>query len=159
MERRVAMIRKWTCLLLSCLMVLAQPSLARNGHGERLVLVTDQASGISRLSASEIRRLFLGFPVNLAGKQLTAVINQSDTRLYEVFLQKVVFMSANVYELHLLSNVVQLGGQLPPTFKEQSLLADRLHKQPGAVSYMWQADLTAYPHLIAIGELWRHEAN
>lgn len=136
-----------------------QPSIALPGHDGRLVLVTDRASGISSLSVSEIRRLFLGFPVTKADKQLTAVINQSETRLYQIFLQKVVFMSANVYELHLLRNVVQLGGQLPPTFKEQSTLADKLHQQPGTVSYMWQADVDAYPHLIAIGELWRSEAN
>ncbi len=153
------MMRRWSHLLLGCLIMLGQINVARAGHDGRLVLVTDQASGISSLSVSEIRRLFLGFPVNKENQQLTAVINQSETRLYQVFLQKVVFMSANVYELHLLSNVVQLGGQLPPTFKEQQALVDRLRKQPGTVSYMWEADIAAYPNLVAIGELWRNGAN
>ncbi len=150
------MTRCWPRLLLACLLfVLAHASTVSADTERRLVLVTDKNSGIIRLSTSEIRRLFLGFPVNKDGRQLVAAINQGDTLLYQVFLQKVVFMSANVYELHLLSNVVQLGGQLPQIFLEPQVLAENLHNRPGMVSFMWDSTAGAYPNVVVIGELWR----
>ena len=124
------------------------------GDERRLVLVTDKSSGIGALTTSEIRRLFLGLPVKKEGKMLEAAINQSDPLLYQVFLQKVVFMSAPVYERHLLENVIQLGGQRPQSFNNPDALAADIHQHPGTVSYMWNHTLQSYPYLVIVGELW-----
>lgn len=150
----------WPRLLLACLICLLGQTGTAYADGERrLVLVTDENSGVTRLTTSEIRRLFLGFPVNKEGRHLVAAINQSETLLYQVFLQKVVFMSSNVYELHLLTNVVQLGGQLPEIFNEERALTDNLRSRPGTVSYMWDSNMDDYPNLVIIGELWRDSAD
>ena len=121
----------------------------------QLVLVTAKATGIRSLTTSEIRRLFMGLPVSKNGKKLEAVINQSDPLLYQVFLQKVVFMSAQIYERHLLENVVQLGGQRPKIHNQQEALVADLHRHPGKVSYIWNYKLRIYPSLVAVGETWR----
>lgn len=121
----------------------------------QLVLVTAKATGIRSLTTSEIRRLLMGLPVSKNGKKLEAVINQSDPLLYQVFLQKVVFMSAQVYERHLLENVVQLGGQRPTIHNQQEALVEDLHRHPGKVSYIWNYKLRIYPSLVAVGETWR----
>lgn len=118
-------------------------------------MVTAKATGIRSLTTSEIRRLLMGLPVSKNGKKLEAVINQSDPLLYQVFLQKVVFMSAQVYEHHLLENVVQLGGQRPKIHNQQEALVADLHRHPGKVSYIWNYKLCIYPSLVAVGETWR----
>lgn len=148
----------WPRTVLLALILLTTAATAFGGDARQLVLVTDQSSGIDHLTTSEIRRLFLGLPITKGNKALKAVINQSDPLLYQVFLQKVVFMSAHVYERHLLQNVIQMGGQRPQSLYHRDELADKLHHQPGTVSYMWNEELSNYPHLVVVGELWRsHE--
>lgn len=143
----------FTALLLM-LMLLGKISLANSDEFRRLVLVTDASSGITSLSNSETRRLFLGFPVVKSGHSLEAAINRSDPFLYQVFLQRVVYMSSSVYERHLLTNVIQLGGQRPQTYNDARALISVLRESPGTVSMLWESDAKANGNLIILGEVW-----
>ncbi len=129
-------------------------SLANSEEFRRLVLVTDVSSGIASLSSSETRRLFLGFPVIKGGHSLEAAINRSDPFLYQVFLQRVVYMSSSVYERHLLTNVIQLGGQRPQEYNDIRALLSTLKESPGTVSLLWDSDARANGNLIILGEVW-----
>lgn len=137
------------------LMVFALCGAAPAEEPSSLILVTDKASGITSLTSSEIRRLFLGLPVRKNDRPLVPLINQSDPLLYQVFLQKVVFMSSQTYERHLLESVIQLGGQRPKIHNQQEALIADLHQHPGTVSFIWNYKLRIYPSLNAIGETWR----
>lgn len=143
----------FTALLLM-LMLCGKISLANSDEFRRLVLVTGASSGITSLSNSETRRLFLGFPVVKGGHSLEAAINRSDPFLYQVFLQKVVFMSSSVYERHLLANVVQLGGQRPQAYQDKRALIDALKDSPGTVALLWDSDARAVDNLVILGEVW-----
>ena len=143
----------FTALLLM-LMLIGKISLANSDEFRRLVLVTDASSGITSLSNSETRRLFLGFPVIKGGHSLEAAINRSDPFLYQVFLQKVVYMSSSVYERHLLANVIQLGGQRPQAYHDMRSLISVLKESPGTVSLIWDSDARANSNLIILGEVW-----
>jgi len=137
-------------------MLLAGTSgLAASGDNRHLVLVTDAATGITSLSTSEIHKLFLGLPVEKGGQSLEAAINHSDPFLYEIFLQKIVYMSSISYDRHLLSNVIQLGGQRPQTYNNTQSLITALKERPGTISVLWDSDVNRTSGLTIIGEVWR----
>ena len=141
-------------LALLLLLFTATAGFAASNKNLHLVLVTNSTTGVKSLSTSEIHKLFLGLPVEKSGHSLEAAINRSDPFLYEIFLQKIVYMSSISYERHLLSNVIQLGGQRPHIFNNtQSLISDLEHK-PGTVSVLWDSDLKSTTNLTIIGEVW-----
>ena len=146
--------RQSLTVLLFFVMLIGKISLANSDESRRLVLVTDASSGIKSLTSSETRRLFLGFPVLKQGHSLEAAINRSDPFLYEVFLQRVVYMSSSVYERHLLTNVIQLGGQRPQSYNDVRSLVNALQESPGTVSLLWAKDARANRHLVILGEIW-----
>lgn len=156
MERGDSMRGVWACLLSVMLALLGfhSPTFAQQ-EGDQLVLVTHQTTGVKTLTSDEVRRLFLGQGVTKRGKQLEVIINQSDPLLYQVFLQKVVFMSSQAYERRLLENVIQLGGRRPKVRHSQDALVADLHKGPGKISFIWNSQLRLYPALVVVGETWQ----
>lgn len=138
------------------LLLCVQITFAAGAEDRRLLLVTDSASGVASLSKGEIRRLFLGLPVEKGGHLLKAAVNRSDPLLYEVFLQKIVGMSSIVYERHLLANVIQIGVQRPQVFTDTPTLISALKRNRDTVTVLWDGDLRATPNLTVIGELWHN---
>jgi type IV secretory pathway TrbD component len=153
MERGIPMKYRHTIATL-LMLLLSTPSLAANDNNRHLVLVTDTATGITALSTSEIHKLFLGLPLEKAGHPLEAAINHSDPFLYEIFLQKIVYMSSISYDRHLLSNVIQLGGRRPRIFNNTQSLINALKQKPGTVSVLWEDDIQTTSDLTIIGEIW-----
>ena len=141
------------CALLLITSLFGGINLAISDDTRRLVLVTGPHSDIRGLTAGETRRLFLGLPVSQGGHRLAAVINRSDPFLYQVFLQKIVYMSSAAYERHLLSNVVQLGGQRPPSFDDARSLITVLDENPDTVAVLWE-DQARASRLTILGEIW-----
>lgn len=145
--------------LLLLVLLIVKIDIASSAEIRRLVLVTDTATGIHSLTARESRLLFLGLPVTKEGNPLVAVINRSDPFLYEVFLQKVVFMSSSTYERHLLTKTIQLGGQKPDVYTDTKSLAHALKQAPGTVAVLWENEARNWPSLIILGEIWRGTAD
>ena len=122
------------------------------------MLVTDATTGVTSLSTNEIHRLFLGLPVEKEGHSLTAAINNSDPLLYEIFLQKIVYMTSVAYDRHLLANVIQLGGRRPRIYNDARTLISDLKQNPGTVSILWKSDVGTTPDLTVISEVWHGTA-
>ena len=141
-------------IALLLLLLIGKPSLAANDSNRHLVLVTNSTTGITSLSASEIHKLFMGLPIEKDGQSLEAAINQSDPFLYEIFLQKIAYMSSISYKRHLLSNVIQLGGRRPQVFNNTQSLIIALKQKTGTVSVLWDSDLKSVSDLTIIGEIW-----
>ena len=153
MERRIPM-KRFRIITILLLLVIGMPSLAANDKNRRLLLITDATTGVTTLSTGEIHKLFLGLPLEKAGRPLEAAINRSDPFLYEIFLQKIVYMSSISYERHLLSNVIQLGGRRPQVFNSAQSLISILKQKPGTVSVVWDSDLKNASEFTVIGEIW-----
>ena len=137
------------------LLLFGQTSSADGDSNRRLVLVTCAQTEIASLSSSEVHKLFLGLPLEKGGLTLEAAINHSDPFLYEIFLQKIANMSSMAYERHLLSNVIQLGGQRPRVFNDARTLINALKQNPGIVTVLWDSDIKGRSDLTIIGEVWR----
>lgn len=125
------------------------------GQQRTLVLVGEQHLQTTAVSPIELRRLFLGFPINQNQHNLTPLINMTDPLLYEVFLQKVVFMSANTYEKQLSARLIRTEEKVMPTrIYDTKTLIKRLSGNKNAVTYMWQESAKLYPNLKIIQVLW-----
>jgi len=155
MERDVLMRRRRPILLalLACLYVF-------NAHGAtqtrqtRLLLVCGMKSAIPALSNAEVRKVFLGAPVEKNGVRIKPLRNVTDTQVTEVFLQKIVYMSARKYERQLVARVFRQGGVIPKAYESFSDLVGALQNSPATVSYMSSDQLAQAPGVKSIGVLW-----
>ena len=123
-----------------------------------LVTGTQQLEQV-KLTPKVIRRIFLGQVVTEDDNRISALINNTDPLLYQVFLQKVAYMSANAYERHLLSKVFRLGGSRPAVYLNNSSLVKALRSQAGTITYMWEDTALVIPGISIIGELWSGQVN
>lgn len=127
---------------------------------DKLVLVT----GTSVLARSDVtldaaRKIYLGRQVSVNGHRVVPLVNKSDPLLYQVFLQKVVYMSGSHYERHLLSRVYRRGGKRPQNFISEKALIKALHAQPFTVSYMWESNVRSTSSIFVLRDLWTGKNN
>jgi hypothetical protein len=142
-------------ILAALLSILAVRTDAQPAAERQLVLVSGANVPVAALPPAEVRRLFLGTPSEHAGQQIRALHNDSEPLVREVFLQKIVFMSADHYERHLLAQVYRAGGQRPARYGTLDTLVQALQQQPGAVTYMWASTAREISGITVVQELWR----
>jgi hypothetical protein len=154
MERRVSV--KHYLFILSCCLLLGQMISLALGEELGLVFVTSSKSTTPALTASDIRKLYLGVTL-LANEQIIKPLrNNSDDYLREVFMQKVMFMSTPTYERQILSRVFRMGGIRPPVYNNLDKLIDALEADPSTLSYMSRKDAQATPDIKIIGNVWEN---
>ncbi len=126
---------------------------AQEPHG--LVLVADVRSGIQTLTLQEVRKAYLGATVEVDGRALEPLVNQADEALYEVFLQKVMFMSAQAYQRQLVRRFLHAQGRRPAVYRDRTELLAVLAGNPYAVTYiMWRDEAERHDNLKVVTVLW-----
>lgn len=121
----------------------------------RMVLVAADSFPAESLPVRELRKAYLGLPVEHAGTAVEPLRNASDPLLYDVFLQKVVFMSRRSYERELLSRVFRLGGTRPAELTAIEEVVAALHANPGAVTFMWEDIAAGLDNVRVVQTLWQ----
>lgn len=120
-----------------------------------LVLATGTNSKVPALSIQEARKLFLGVPLVKEGENPVAILNTSDPLVFQIFLQKIAFMSEHTYEAQTMSVVFRLGGKRPENYSDLNALIDALLQTPGAVTYLWEDQIRNNQGLKSVGVLWQ----
>lgn len=144
-------------LALLCAAGLAPQALAET---DRLVLVTGtRVLAQSDVTFDDTRKIYLGRQIAINGHRITPLVNKSDPLLYQVFLQKVIYMSGSHYERHLLSRVYRRGGKRPPNFTSQHMLIDELQARPFTVTYMWESTARSASNVFVVRSLWTGKGN
>jgi hypothetical protein len=138
-----------TAVLLT-LLTAATPALA----GEQLVLIVSAASKIEQLDSLEVRKLFLGLTVTHNGNRLRPVLNESDDRVKQIFLQNIVSMSDITYDRRLLRLSLIQGQTQPTAYKNITLLINSVAADPSAVSYAWAEDVAHEARIRILRVLW-----
>jgi hypothetical protein len=138
-----------TAVLLT-LLTAAMPALA----GEQLVLIVSAASKIEQLDSLEVRKLFLGLTVTHNGNRLRPVLNESDGRVKQIFLQNIVSMSDITYDRRLLRLSLIQGQTQPTAYKNITLLINSVAADPSAVSYAWAEDVAHETRIRILRVLW-----
>jgi hypothetical protein len=133
----------WTsCLFAGSAARAAEPQVA---------LVASAQSPISALTGSDARRLYLGLPLVVNGHEITPLRNGADPSVQEVFLQRVLFMSAQAYERQMSARVYRSGGNRAPEFTSVRELSQALAGDPWAISYMAPEAAAKDPALKIVG--------
>ena len=156
MKKIRALMKIIVLVLCQCLFLTMNTSSA--SEVRHLVLVANLRSTVAPLSSLEIHKLFLGVPMMNGDQRITPLRNETDSLLYEVFLQKIVYMSGPNYERQLLSQVYRLGGQRPPSFDDLPALIKALEINPQAVTYMWITTVQNIADIRVVQELWQGTA-
>ncbi|MGD0959988.1 MAG: hypothetical protein ABSB19_09280 [Methylomonas sp.] len=142
-------------LCLFCLLIFLSTQVIWALSRRSLVLATSSSSSVPALTVQEARKLFLGVPLEKGGERPVPLLNISDPLIFEVFLQNVAFMSANVYENQTLSVVFRLGGKRPERFDDLKNLMDTLQKKPGTVTFLWEDQVLANQGVKSVNVLWQ----
>lgn len=139
--------------LLICLCALCPISLAQAPE-RSLLLVAGEQHETGTFSHAELRKIFLGIPVNRGGVRIKPLLNLTDPLAMNVFLQQIVFMSEREYKRQLLSRVFRLGDQRPPEYDDIDKLIDALRETPGSLTFMWTEQFETQSGLVSLGVLW-----
>jgi len=104
-----------------------------------LVIVVDENSPIRGIPIADVRRRYLGIPLVINGVEVIPVRNLSDTDFYEVFLQRVLFMSAESYERRMLTKIFREGGESILAVTSREELYRVLRNDPRRVTFVPRA--------------------
>lgn len=130
------------------------PLYAHNKKTKTLVLVSSIDNPVKPLKPAVFRKLFLNEPVIINNKKIRPILNTSDKLLYEIFLQKVVYMSQRHYERTLISKAFRTGRPRSPRFSNIKELLNELKSTPGSVSFMWLNSIEKEKNIYVIQTLW-----
>ena len=131
----------------------ATVALAAQADTGRLVLVADASSPLAPLTVNDVRRLYLGVPLSQDGRAINAVRNAENPVVKEMFLQQVLFMSAQAYERQLSARTLRGGGSRIPELRESRTLLEALAADPHAVTFMQSAAAARRSGLRVLAEL------
>ena len=152
MERNVSMMMKRLAIFFALALGAAAswPTLAGE---QRLVLVASANSPAAKLSPAEVRRLYLGVPVVQDGHEIVPLCNSVEPIIHEVFLQRVLFMSARAYERQGSARIYRTGGNRIRDFASFKQLLDALANDPWSVTYMSLESASGMPSIKIVADL------
>ncbi len=149
------MIKWMRFAMLATAMVLVPAGAVPAQDPRGLVLVADAQSDIRPLTPQEVRKAYLGIAVEVNGRALVPLVNLADETLYEVFLQKVLFMSAPAYQRQLTRRFLHAQGSRPAVYRDRAELLSALAANPAAVTYvMWRDEAERQDNLKVVTVLW-----
>lgn len=120
-----------------------------------VVIVVSNDSPITEVSSLDLRKLYLGLPVTLAGVLARPLRNHSDEQLQEIFFHSAMAMSEAAYERQLLSLTLRFGRIQPKALHEQEELKGILKQDASAITYMWRSEISAEDGLRVVKLLWQ----
>jgi hypothetical protein len=121
---------------------------------ESLVLIVSAQSHVVQLDSLEVRKLFLGMTVAHGGDRLRPLLNETDSRVKEVFLQNIVSMTELSYDRRVLRLALQSGRSIPDIYTDKQLLFNAISEDPAAVSYAWAKDVQYDKRIRVLRVLW-----
>lgn len=159
MDCRAAMrTRLLSLLTAAALIVLGAPSVGARGSSasseRHLVLVASSAYAVGEIPKPVLRRAYLGNPLVQDHVTIHPLLNATEPLLYDVFLQKIMFMSHRTYERNALSQVFRFGGTRPRRFESFEELRTGLLEHPGTVTFMWRNTAERLDGVAIVMELW-----
>lgn len=148
MEHGIAFVKYIFAILLAVL--LATPM--AHAEEQRIAIIVNAESGITAISAKQTRRAYLGASIVLNGIEIKPLLNQTDQLAGEVFLQKILFMSADAYQRQLIARSFQ-GGSRPKAYEDRTALLAALHSDNAAITFMLYETAINTPGIRIIGNL------
>ena len=137
-----------------CLMLAVAGIALSKSYSEelKLVLVATSDSPLNALEIQQARRIYLGGTLKVDDHQLQAIINFSDTELEQAFLQRVLFMSKELYQRRLTKLQFRSGSPVPPQINRSEDVLALLAEEKYRVSFVWESQAETEPSLKVLAE-------
>lgn len=148
MEHGITSVKNIIAILLAAVVLLATAMV--HADEQRIVIITSAGSSIKAISAKEVRRAYLGAIIVQNGVEIKPLLNQTDNLAGEVFLQKVLFMSAEAYERQLLALAFR-GGSTPKAYQIRDDLLSALQNDNSSITFMLFGTAITTPGIRIIG--------
>jgi hypothetical protein len=121
---------------------------------QELVLIVSAQSKVDQLDPALARRLFLGLTVAENNVRLRPLLNESDPRLRDLFLEYIVSMSDSTYNQYLLRMALIQGRTKPPVYMRSNELIDAVAADPTVVGYVWGENAAHDPRVRVLRVVW-----
>ena len=118
------------------------------------VLVTSNASEISKLDRKDIRRIFLGLRPISQSAVTSPVINFSDHKTYLYFLRNIMFLTESGYKRKMIKRIFRQGADEIDSIDSIEELSAYLIQNPNTISFMLKEDASRQTGLKIIQALW-----
>ena len=118
------------------------------------VLVVSEESDINRISIIEVRKLFLGLPASKVSNINNPVINNSDSEIYQSFLNKIMRMTDKSYKKKLIKRIFRQGSEKIQVESSKENLIQYLRDNPNDVTFMSGEDFKNSKGIKVIQRLW-----
>jgi hypothetical protein len=148
MEHDITPVKNIIAILLAAF-VLPATSMV-HAEEQHIAIVASAGSVIKAISAKQVRRAYLGASIVLDGVEIKPLRNQTNKLAEEVFLQKVLFMSAEAYERQLLARAFR-GGSRPKAYENFSDLLAALQNDNATITFMQYEKAISTPGIRIIG--------
>ena len=122
---------------------------------QSLVLVAHISSPVNKITSKQIRKLYFGIPVKINGYSVVPVRNTSDPLVYQMFLQKVIFLSSRDYERQIISRTFKRGGRMPESISELSNVIKTIRLKPNTITFLPAEFADQHDDLKVIKVLWK----
>jgi hypothetical protein len=136
------------------ILVLMLGAATRAVAAAEVVLIVSVHSDIEQLDSPLVRKLFLGLTVAQHGERLRPLLNESDPKITELFLQNIVSMSDSTYDRYVLRLSLLQGRTQPLVYKSESELINAVAADPAAVGYAWGKDVAHDPRVRILRVIW-----
>lgn len=145
--------KQYSCIIFIMINLQITPLWANEQTGHA-VLITATETSVAKFSSKELRLLFLGYPVTRNNQIYKPLLNDSDKILYQVFLQKVMFMSENNYERKLVTRVFRHGGVRPDKYGNREVLIESIKNKSNTVTFVKSDYAALLDNIHVIQQLW-----
>jgi hypothetical protein len=122
-------------------------------QSEKLLLVCGANSPLATDLTKNTRKIFLGIPITAHKEVITPIMNASSQRTRELFLQRVLYMSTEVYERHQQAKIYRNSGQRIPESGSIPALITLMNQNPCHLSFMLASDLPGDNSVKVLGTL------
>ena len=113
---------------------------APGASARELAVVAGEAFPVAQLSKSEVRDIFLGERILLAGKRLRPVTLRGEAKVLPSFLKTFLRVNEEGYESYWIRKVFQDGGTPPSTADSTEQVAQILRGDAAAIAFLWADD-------------------
>ena len=128
---------------------LARPAAADAGFV--LVAIVGPASPVRDIALGNLRRIFLGEPVqDQSGQKLLGFNHPPRTRARSLFDELVLGMNADEVARHWVDQRIRVGARPPRVVPNVPLLRQVISRLPGAIGYLTIADLDPSVRVLSI---------
>lgn len=119
-----------------------------------LVLIASGNSKHNEFTLHELRKIFLGHAVKKNNVLVQGIRNISNDSVYQVFLQKLMHLSARNYEKRILLKTFRTGVRPVLTIKTLGELDVALNGNSNKISYIWSDEVLQLTDIKIIQSIW-----